>query len=356
MKSFGDYQRLYQQSLANPTQFWGQMATEQVAWSKPFKTVQSGEISNAKWFEEGELNACYNCVDRHVATRGDQRAIIWESDDGKEVRELTYKELHQQVQKMANVLKSLGANKDSAVVLYMPMTPEVVIAMLACARIGVPHCSVFAGFSQEALHERIVSSGANIVITADELLRAGKHIPLKPIVDKAVEGCDKLKHVLVLRRTGSHHTKMVENRDIWWHDALSKAPETCPPVPMRSEDPLFYLFTSGSTGKPKGLVHSTGGYLTYAAVTTKYVFDIKPDTDIFCCTADAGWITGHTYLVYGPLSLGVTNFIFEGHPTSLHNGRYWELVEKHKITIFYTSPTAVRARQFLAASLHFLHQ
>lgn len=337
---------------------------------------------DTKWFEGGQLNASYNCVDRHALNpaRRNKVAILWESDSGEDVRRITYGQLHEEVQRVANVLKSLGAKKGKTVTLYMPMTPEATIAMLACARIGAPHNVVFAGFSEDALRDRIKFSDSSIVITADQMMRGGKPIDLKKVVDAAVDQCPGVTNVLVVERTGSQ-INMKEGRDVWWGEAVAKASPVCPPEPMESEDPLFCLFTSGSTGKPKGLVHTTGGYLTFAAVSTKYAFDIK-DSDVYACTADVGWITGsetrydndaaecvhravygsrvcsrslplsaisllrsHTYIVYGPLALGATTFLFEGHPSHPHEGRYWEMVQRHKISIFYTSPTAVRSRQ-----------
>ena len=279
---------MYNLSLSDPDAFWRALATENISWSKPFTKIQTGEHAwNAKWFEDGQLNACYNCVDRHVPTKGDKTAILWESDDGNDVRHITYKQLHKEVQRVANVLKSLGGSKDTKCTLYMPMIPEAAIAMLACARIGMPHNVVFAGFSEESLRDRIKYSESALVITADGFSRNGKPLALKKVVDGALNGVDSVKHVLVVKRTGDSAVEMKEGRDVWWHEAAAQADPVCPPVNVNSEDPLFCLFTSGSTGKPKGLVHATGGFLTYAAVTTKYAFDLKED-DVYACTADVG--------------------------------------------------------------------
>lgn len=343
IKTFSEYEKLHAASLADPNKFWGQMADENIAFSTPYKTVRSGACAaETEWFAGGKLNASYNCVDRHAIATPNKVALIWESDDGQTVRTITYKQLHSEVQRVANVLKELGGSPKTMATLYMPMIPETAITMLACARIGMPHNVVFAGFSVEALRERITSSNSSIIVTADELLRAGKSLGLKRIIDTALEeGCPSIKKVLVVRHTGIA-TKMTTGRDVWYEEEITKVDPVCEPTPMDSEAPLFCLFTSGSTGKPKGLIHSTAGYLTYAAVTTKYAFDVK-DTDVYACMADCGWITGHTYIVYGPLSLGATVFMFEGVPFHPHHGRYWELTQKHKLSIFYTSPTAVRA-------------
>jgi acetyl-CoA synthetase len=290
VQSHEEYLKMHQRSLADPEGFWGELAKEHLTWSKPFTSVKSGAHTyETTWFAGGELNACYNAVDRHLEKRGDKVAILWESDDGKEVKKITYRQLHAEVQKAANALKDLGVTRSSHVTLYLPMIPEAIISMLACARLGVPHNNVFAGFSEAGLADRITASKSEFVITADEMLRGGKALGLKAIVDGACKRAQgKVKKVMVVRRTGGE-APMQEGRDVWWHEALAKASPTCPPVPVKSEEELFCLFTSGSSGKPKGLVHQTGGYLTYAAVTTKYGFDLKED-DIYACMADIGWV------------------------------------------------------------------
>ena len=322
--------------------FWGRRARSLIEWTTPFAKVFDG--ANApffKWFPDGELNASANCLDRHLTERGDKTAIIFESDEG-ESRRISYRELHGQVCRFANALKSLGANRGDRIVIYMPMRFEAVAAMQACARIGAIHSVVFGGFSAKSLEDRINDAQASFVITADESRRGGKSIPLKKTVDEALAaGCDSVKNVIVLRRTGAD-VSMTKGRDVWWHEAVDGQPPECPPEKMNAEDPLFILYTSGSTGKPKGVQHSTGGYLLGAIMTMQGVFDYHDD-DVFWCTADVGWVTGHTYICYGPLSVGATQVIFEGVPTYPNAGRFWEIIQKHKVTTFYTAPTAIRS-------------
>jgi len=345
VKSHSEYQVLYERSLKDPDGFWREKATELLDWSTPFHTVQrEGEhgIPGTQWFLGGKLNACFNAVDRHAAAQPDKIALLFENNDGKTERKITYKQLHEEVQRAANALKALGIGKGDVVVLYMPPLPETVVAMLACARIGAVHNVCFAGFSETALRERIASSAAKLVITTDGMHRGAKTLPLKATVDHALEEhCETIKHTLVVRRTGAA-VEWKDGRDLWWHDEVSKAAPHCDAVPMDSEDPLFVLFTSGSTGKPKGLVHTTGGYLTYAATTARYAFDLRPE-DVYFCGADIGWVTGHTYLVYAPLLLGVTSVLYEGHMTHPSESQFWSMIQRYKITVFYTSPTAVRA-------------
>jgi len=324
--------------------FWAKLARENVAWKKPFtKTLNEAEAPFYKWFEDGELNASYNCLDRNLENgNADKVAIIFESDDGK-VTSITYRDLHARVCKFANGLKSLGIRKGDRVVIYMPMSIEGICAMQACARIGATHSVVFGGFSAKSLNERIIDAGAVAVITADEQVRGGKQLPLKAIVDEALAmgGCESIKNILVYRRTGGT-IAFQEGRDQWLHDVVDKQADSCEPEWVGAEHPLFILYTSGSTGKPKGVQHSTGGYLLWAALTMKWTFDIKP-SDIFWCTADIGWVTGHTYIAYGPLAVGATQIVFEGVPTYPHAGRFWEMIQRHKATIFYTAPTAIRS-------------
>jgi acetyl-CoA synthetase len=337
------YQALCDEAERDFEGFWGRLAKENVLWSKPFTRVL--DESNApffKWFHDGELNASYNCLDRHLKTQGDKVAIIFEADDGK-VTKVTYKALHARVCKFANALKSLGVLKGDRVLIYLPMSVEAVVAMQACARIGATHSVVFGGFSAKSVQERIVDAGAVAVITADGQMRGGREIPLKPAVDEALGmgGCEKIKSVVVYRRTGSAVT-MQTPRDKWWHEVVEGQPETCEPTWVNAEHPLFILYTSGSTGKPKGVQHSTGGYLLQAMLTMKWTFDYKP-TDVFWCTADVGWVTGHTYIAYGPLAVGATEIVFEGVPTYPDAGRFWKMIQDHKVTVFYTAPTAIRS-------------
>ncbi|WP_026959509.1 acetate--CoA ligase [Aliagarivorans taiwanensis] len=341
------YLAMYQQSIDNPEAFWGEHARSLVDWMTPFTKVKNTSYDpghvNIKWFEDGALNVSANCLDRHLEERGDEVAIIWEGDDANEDSTLTFRELHREVCKFSNALKELGVKKGDVVSLYMPMVAEAAVAMLACTRIGAVHSIVFGGFSPEALSGRIIDATAKYVITADEGIRAGRSVPLKANVDEALQnpGCSCVEAVVVFKRTGAD-INWVEGRDVWWHDVTEPASEDCPPVPMNAEDPLFILYTSGSTGKPKGVLHTTGGYLVYATLTFKYVFDYQPG-DIYWCTADVGWITGHSYLVYGPLANGATTVLFEGVPNYPTAGRMSEVCDKHNVTILYTAPTAIRA-------------
>src|ERR1700712_3185185 len=324
--------------------FWARLARETLTWRKPFSTTL--DETNAPfytWFEDGELNASYNCLDRHVeAGHGERVAVIFEADDGT-VTNVTYRDLVQRVCRCANALKKRGVKKSDRVVIYMPMSVEGIVAMQACARIGATHSVVFGGFSSKSLNERIVDVGAVALITSDEQMRGGKALPLKSLADEAIAagGCDAVKSVIVYRRTGGK-TQWHEGRDLWMHELVEHESDTCEPEWVSAEHPLFILYTSGSTGKPKGVQHSTGGFLLWAAQTMKWTFDAKPD-DIFWCTADIGWITGHSYIAYGPTAIGATQVVFEGVPTYPHAGRFWDMIGKHKVTIFYTAPTAIRS-------------
>ncbi|HXY99139.1 MAG TPA: acetate--CoA ligase [Stellaceae bacterium] len=337
------YVRLYEQSLREPDGFWREQA-KRLHWIKPFTKVKNarftGDVS-IKWFEDGTLNVSYNCIDRHLAERADQTAILWEGDSPEEHRHVSYAELHDGVCRFANVLKSRGVKKGDRVTIYMPMIPEAAVAMLACARIGAIHSVVFGGFSPDSLVGRIQDCRSDIVITADEGLRGGRKVPLKANTDEALRQCPGVRTVIVVRRTGGA-IGWVEGRDVWYHEAMAEAAKDCPPAEMGAEDPLFILYTSGSTGKPKGVLHTTGGYLLFAAMTHQYVFDYH-DGDIYWCTADVGWVTGHSYVVYGPLANGATTVMFEGVPNYPDPSRFWQVIDKHKINIFYTAPTAIRA-------------
>ncbi len=337
------YQRLYRQSVDDPQSFWGEQAKAFLDWFKPWDEVSSGSLSKGdiRWFSGGQLNISHNCIDRHLAKRGDQVALIWEGDDPKESASITYKQLHEQVCRLANVLKQRGVKKGDRVCIYMPMIPEAAYAMLACTRIGAVHSVVFGGFSPDALRDRILDADCRTVITADEAVRGGKLIPLKGNVDKALASCPKVSTVLVVKRTGNK-VGWDEQRDLWYGEAVQQVGADCPAEPMDAEDPLFILYTSGSTGKPKGVLHSTAGYLLQAAMTHKYVFDYH-DGDIYWCTADVGWVTGHSYIVYGPLANGATSLIFEGVPNYPDTSRFWQVIDKHQVNIFYTAPTALRA-------------
>jgi len=337
------YRRIYTESVENTDAFWREQA-KRVDWIKPFTVVQNTSFDlpvSIKWFEDGALNVAANCLDRHLETRGDKIAIIWEGDDPKDSRTVTYRELHAQVCKLSNVLKSKGVKKGDRVTIYMPMIVEAAVALLACARIGAVHSVVFGGFSPEALRDRIQDSKSRIVITADEGLRGGKKIPLKANVDAALAQCPFVDNVIVVRRTGDT-VDWNPRRDHWYHELMDKAAADCPAEAMGAEDPLFILYTSGSTGKPKGVLHTTGGYLVWAAMTHQYVFDYHED-DIYWCTADIGWVTGHSYVVYGPLANGATTLMFEGVPNYPDSSRFWQVVDKHNVNIFYTAPTALRA-------------
>ncbi|CAE1141412.1 acetate--CoA ligase [Serratia sp. Tan611] len=340
------YQQYYLQSVQDPAAFWGEHG-KIVDWIKPYTQVKNtsfapGNIS-IRWFEDGTLNLAANCLDRHLATRGDQTAIIWEGDDPNQSKHVTYKQLHHDVCQFANVLKSLGVKKGDVVAIYMPMVPEAAVAMLACARIGAVHSVIFGGFSPEAVAGRIIDSNARLVITADEGLRAGRSVPLKKNVDDALKnpGVTSVDNVVVFQRTGKPGYWQ-EGRDLWWHELTVGVSAECPPEEMNAEDPLFILYTSGSTGKPKGVLHTTGGYLVYAAMTFKYVFDYH-DGDIYWCTADVGWVTGHSYLLYGPLACGAITLMFEGVPNYPGVNRLSQVIDKHQVNILYTAPTAIRA-------------
>jgi len=338
------YFEMYQRSVTDPEAFWAEEG-KRIDWIKPYskiKDVSFGKDVHIKWYYDGTLNASANCLDRHLATKGDQTAIHWEPDDPNgESRNISYRELHEEVCRFANGLKSIGAKKGDRITIYMPMVPEIVVAMLACARIGAIHSVVFGGFSPEALAGRIIDCDSNIVITADEGLRGGRKIPLKASTDESLKKCSMVDKVVVIKRTGGT-VDWVEGRDVWYHDLLAAASPDCPPEEMDAEDPLFILYTSGSTGTPKGVVHTTGGYMVYTNITFKYIFDYH-DGEVFWCTADAGWITGHSYLVYGPLSNGAVNVMFEGVPNYPDAARFWQVCDKFKVNIFYTAPTAIRA-------------
>jgi acetyl-CoA synthetase len=324
--------------------FWAQLARDNIVWHKPFsKTLNESQAPFYKWFEDGQLNVSYNCLDRNLQNgNADKTAIVFEADDGQVTR-VSYQQLHDKVCQFANGLKSLGIKKGDRVVIYMPMSVEGIAAMQACARIGATHSVVFGGFSAKSLQERIIDAGAVAVITADEQARGGKQLPLKAIVDEALGmgGCESIKNVIVYRRTGGA-IAMAAGRDLWLHDVLAEQPGTCEPEWVDAEHPLFILYTSGSTGKPKGVQHASGGYLLWAMLTMKWTFDIKP-SDVFWCTADIGWVTGHTYITYGPLAVGATQIVFEGVPTYPNAGRFWDMIQKHKASIFYTAPTAIRS-------------
>ncbi|MFZ0929233.1 MAG: acetate--CoA ligase [Syntrophobacteraceae bacterium] len=337
------YLEMYQRSINDPEGFWGEQA-KSVDWFTPWSKVKEGGFSGdvrIKWFLDGKLNISHNCLDRHLAKRGDQVAIIWEGDDPSVSTKITYRELHKQVCKFANVLKSVGLKKGDRVTIYLPMIPQLAVAMLACTRIGAVHSIVFAGFSPESLAGRIEDCGGNVVITADEGLRGGKRIPLKENTDMALEKCPAVEKVIVVKHTGGN-VPVTPGRDLDWDEMMSKASDECPAEKMDSEDPLFILYTSGSTGKPKGVLHTTGGYLVYTSLTHKYVFDYR-EGETYWCTADIGWVTGHSYIVYGPLANGATTVMFEGIPNYPDWSRFWNIVDKHGVNTFYTAPTAIRA-------------
>ena len=338
-----DYLALYQQSVEQPDQFWAEQASVFLSWFSPWSQVHSSDLSQgqAQWFSGGKLNVSYNCIDRHLAERADQVAIIWEGDHPDESAKITYRTLHDQVSRLANVLKQRGVKKGDRVCIYMPMIAEAAYAMLACTRIGAVHSVVFGGFSPDALRDRILDADCQTVITADEGIRAGKTVPLKNNVDKALQSCPNVRSVIVVERSKGP-IAWTEGRDIWYHQAVESVSAHCPAEPMDAEDPLFILYTSGSTGKPKGVLHTTGGYLLGATMTHKYVFDYH-EGDIYWCTADVGWVTGHSYIVYGPLANGATTLIFEGVPSYPTASRFWQVIDKHQVNIFYTAPTALRA-------------
>ncbi len=338
------YLEMYRRSIEDGDGFWAEKAEEFLTWFKKWDKVQDWNYHEGKirWFDGAKLNVSYNCLDRHLEKRGDQVAIIWEGDNPQVDKKITYRELHEQVCRFANVLKANGVKKGDRVSLYLPMIPEAAVAMLACARIGAVHSIVFGGFSPDALKDRILDAECSVVVTSDEGLRGGRGVPLKANVDKAAQSCPCVQKVIVVKHTGSDKITWVEGRDVWYHEEMSKASAECEAVEVDAEDPLFILYTSGSTGKPKGALHTTGGYLLYAAMTHKYIFDYH-EGDIYWCTADVGWVTGHSYIVYGPLANGATTIMFEGVPTYPDAGRFWQVVEKHKVNIFYTAPTAIRS-------------
>jgi len=343
IKSLAEYQELYDESFNDTDAFWERTAKETIDWFEPFNTVREYDFHKAEiaWFLGGKTNLAHNCLDRHLETRGDQVAIIWEGNKPGEDRQITYRELHADVAKFANVLKANGVQKGDRITLYMPMIPELAVAMLACARIGAVHSIVFGGFSADSLRGRIEDCASPMVITTDELLRGTKVVPMKTTVDQAVDGLNVIETVIVFKRTNAD-VPWTSGRDKWWHEEMAKVDAECPCESMDAEDPLFILYTSGSTGKPKGVLHTTGGYNVYTALTHKYIFDYQ-DGDIYWCTADIGWVTGHSYIVYGPLTNGATTLMFEGVPTWPDAGRFWEIVDKWKVNSFYTAPTAIRA-------------
>ena len=338
------YEEMYKESISNPIKFWGEHG-KRIDWIKNYEKVRDFSYDQKnlyiKWFEDGTLNASYNCIDRHLKNNGNKTAIIWEGDNPDEQKSITYNELYKNVCKFANVLKKLGAKKGDRITIYMPMIPEAAYAMLACTRIGAIHSVVFGGFSPEALAGRIEDCNSNLIITADEGIRGGKTIPLKQNTDEALKKASSCKKCLVIKRTNGD-INWVNNRDFWYHELFEEVAETCEPEEMKAEDPMFILYTSGSTGKPKGVMHTTGGYMVYTSITHEYIFDYKPN-EVYWCTADVGWVTGHSYIVYGPLSNCATTLMFEGVPNYPTSSRFWEVVDKHKVNIFYTAPTALRA-------------
>lgn len=337
------YKSMYQLSLDDPDTFWANQASDYVAWFEPWDKVQGCDFNTGdiRWFENGKLNVSYNCLDRHLQSRGDQTALIWEGDSPHDSLTITYRQLYEKVCRFANALKARGVRKGDRIAIYLPMIPEAVVAMLACARIGAIHSVVFGGFSADALKDRILDAACKVIITANEAVRGGRQVPLKENADIAVKSCPGIETVFVVKRTASD-CNWNNKRDVWWHEACAKASSECAPAVMDAEDPLFILYTSGSTGKPKGVLHTTGGYLVYTAMTHKLAFDYH-EGDVYWCTADVGWVTGHSYIVYGPLCNGATSLVFEGVPTWPDAGRCWEIVDKHQVNIFYTAPTAIRA-------------
>ena len=338
------YEEMYNESISNPIKFWGKHG-KRIDWIKNYEKVRDFSYDQKnlyiKWFEDGTLNASYNCIDRHLKNNGNKTAIIWEGDNPDEQKSITYYELYKNVCKFANVLKKLGAKKGDRITIYMPMIPEAAYAMLACTRIGAIHSVVFGGFSPEALAGRIEDCNSNLIITADEGIRGGKTIPLKQNTDEALKKASSCKKCLVIKRTNGD-INWINNRDFWYHELFEEVTETCEPEEMNAEDPMFILYTSGSTGKPKGVMHTTGGYMVYTSITHEYIFDYKPN-EVYWCTADVGWVTGHSYIIYGPLSNCATTLMFEGVPNYPTSSRFWEVVDKHKVNIFYTAPTALRA-------------
>jgi len=339
-----EYQKIYKESIENPVSFWSKQG-ERLDWIEPYTKVRDYSFENKnlyiKWYEDGFLNASYNCIDRHIKASGDKIAILWEGDDPSDTRAITYRELLIEVSKFANGLKTIGIKKGDRVTIYMPMVPEACIAMLACTRIGAVHSVVFGGFSPDALAGRLIDCDSKYIITADEGIRGGKIIPLKENVDKSIKNITDFKKCIVVKRTGNA-ISWNDKVDVWYHDLINESSDKCDPEKMSAEDPMFILYTSGSTGKPKGVLHTTGGYLVYASLTHKYIFDYHDD-DIYWCTADVGWVTGHSYIVYGPLCNGATTLMFEGVPNYPSPSRFWEIVDKHKVSILYTAPTAIRA-------------
>ncbi len=343
IKSKEEYDKIYAESIKNPPKWWEGKADELAWFSKNWKQVFDWNVEESKftWFKGGKLNASYNCLDRHLKTRAKKKAIIWQGEPENDVRTLTYEELHKEVSKFANVLKSKGVKKGDIVAIYLPMIPELAISMLACTRIGAMHSIVFGGFSAESLRDRINDSNCCLLVTSDTSPRSGKTVPVKANADAAVSQCPSIKSVVVVKRMGQE-VSMTKGRDVWWHEEMKKASEKCEAEVMDAEDPLFILYTSGSTGKPKGVLHTTGGYMLYNTLTFKWIFDYHEE-DVYWCTADIGWITGHSYIVYGPLSAGATSVMFEGVPTYPAPDRFWQIVEKFKVNIFYTAPTAIRS-------------
>ena len=341
IKNIEEYERLYKESIESPEKFFQTLALENISWIENFDKVHNKKFANTKWFEGGKTNISLNCIDRHLEDSAEKIALIWEGDDPNESKKFTFRELHIEVCKFSNVLKSIGISKGSKVCLYMPMIPEAAFAMLACTRIGAIHSVVFGGFSSESLKDRILDANCELVITADMGIRGGKKIPLKKNVDEAIQYCPNIKNTLIIKRTGDS-IAWNPDKDLWYEELKEKVSDTCDPEPMDSEDPLFILYTSGSTGKPKGVLHTTAGYLLGAHVSFKYLFGIS-DSDIYWCTADVGWITGHTYILYGPLSNGSTTIMFEGIPTYPDASRCWQICDKYSVSVFYTAPTAIRA-------------
>ncbi|CAN0236453.1 unnamed protein product [Discosporangium mesarthrocarpum] len=338
------YNEMYAQSVEDPEAFWGEHG-KRIDWIKPYTEVKdvsyAHEDVHVRWYHDGTLNASVNCLDRHLEKRGDQTAIIWEGDEPSDSKNLTYRELYEEVCKFSNVLKANGAKKGDRITIYLPMIPEIAVAVLACARIGAVHSVIFGGFSPDSIAGRIHDSDSNIIVTSDEGVRGGRPIPLKGNVDEALKQCPTIEKCIVVKRTGND-IAWVDGRDVWYHEAMADAAPECPPEEMNAEDPLFILYTSGSTGTPKGVLHTTGGYMVYASMTHQYVFDYQ-EGDVYWCTADVGWITGHSYIVYGPLANGATTLIFEGVPNYPDFSRFWQVCDKHQVNIFYTAPTAIRA-------------